>query len=137
MKLSEIKAGDIFSISNRPGIIYIVITNTLWVERNQENKIVYFHIDGYRLFKGGPKIKFQLNRITPEEVRTDNYDISEMKKMDPKDLPLLVSIPNKTIWFERALNKDIHTYGSYIYPRMIKELENEPLQEKEPGNMLL
>ena len=107
MKLSTLKVGNLLNFDAKFKSTIIIVSDTIYIEkRDSTNEIVYFSIQCYKLFKDHThKENFPLNRITPEEVLNDNYDV-DLNPFDPKDLPLYINEP-KTKWFDRAMHKSI------------------------------
>ncbi len=144
MKLSNLRTGDILKVSCKYDDFYIVLSDMITYETNTEtNKIVYMTIVCHKLFKGGQdgslikyNLKYNLNKITPQEILNDEYpplasSIGEkMEKVDRKELPLLIGLPNKTIWFRRTINNEIRGTGSELHKRMLDILYNEKINEE-------
>ncbi|OQX82247.1 MAG: hypothetical protein B6D53_04900 [Candidatus Omnitrophica bacterium 4484_49] len=132
MKLSTLKVGDVLKISKKifkkPKIL--VLSGVIDIERlssRKEGKIIYFNIKGYKLLKDNSGDEtFYLNRITPEEVLNDFYELekAEIEKIDIKELPLFINWPI-TKWFGRALNKEMYGHGESIYDYLMKTLRND------------
>lgn len=123
MKLSSLKVGDILEITTRLFPIYFVLTNEVFMEHRIEGdqrRLLFFTIRGYKIIKRGPKEKFDLNRITPDEVLKDEYAIENCRIYPQEHLPLLINENNKTIWFERIFKGEIKDTGRQIYP-ILKE----------------
>ncbi len=122
MKLSPLKVGSVLSFKSKTlrnyYFFYIVLTDTIQITKpvDKEDEIIFFSINAYKLF-GESDIKFPLCRITPQEVLDDEYPLPNwnITPYNIKNLPLLINEPNKTKWFERALNTELRGHGNSLY----------------------
>ena len=131
MKLSNLKVGGVLKL-DWSGIRaeYIVVSDTIYLEHNVDTKeLVYLQINCYRIIYTQYKNTdlFKLNRITPEDVLKDDYVLkAEVTSIPVKDLVLMLHEPNKTEWFNRALQGTMRGQGESLYPRLLKYVgENE------------
>jgi len=135
IKLSDLRTSDIFKVTARYTPFYIVISDTVLIESNENKEIVYMGIICYKLFKTGKGIRYKLNGITPQEILNDEYPVFmdhlyTFEKISEKELPLLINEPNKTIWFNRTLKKEIKGSGSNLHKRMLDILEEEHINKQ-------
>ncbi|MEA3421017.1 MAG: hypothetical protein U9Q97_05010, partial [Acidobacteriota bacterium] len=100
--------------------------------KNEKNEIIYIDIVSYRLFKERVRhsAKYRLNRITPQEIFNDEYDVLDnAEKINKKELPLLIN-EKPTIWFERILKNEIRDKGSNLHKHMKDILYDEHIDKK-------
>jgi len=133
MKLSDLNTGDILKLTDKLGSFYIVLSDTLLITQNEKNEIIYIDIVGYKLLNERVirhRAKYRLNRITPQEILDDEYDVLDnAEKIDEKELPLLIN-EKTTIWFERILKNEIRGKGSNIHKRMKDILYNKHINKR-------
>ena len=123
MKLSDLYVGDVLKVQDIT-TFYIVVTSVVWIESLKE-EIKYLTIECKRLTTGGRFVShnYKLNRITPDEVLSDHYDVPKIKKVSNDDLALIINDPH-TIWYERALKQEIKGQGLSVYEHLIRILKD-------------
>ena len=125
MKLSNLKTGDILKIEQDIPLvapIIFLLSDTILLTHNENNKLLYLEIVGYKLLYHGynrKKPKFSLNEITIQDVLNNKYDLEKasIERFNEKDLPLYIDKPT-TIWYDRVLKRTIRGYGSDLSKRL-------------------
>jgi hypothetical protein len=127
IKLSDLSIGTVLNFKNiNLGYdIYTVLTDLL--REDIEGKFYCFCIKGRRLFSRGQKTTFNINRITREDILSDNYSIENFNVaiFPTEDLPLLINEPNKTSWYSKVLKGEFDEKDFYYHKFMLEFLSKE------------
>ena len=135
MKLSDLYIGDVFLFNEIYYVIINVETLLIGVPDNITNVIFYiknYYLNGIanpntnQFFSiNVPLCNYKNDTIPMTHPLTEG----EIEKIPHEDIPLLVDIPDKTVWFEKVLNNDIENHGQNLHTIMKQALIEKGLDK--------
>lgn len=145
MKLSDLHIGDVFRNNGETQsfLQYFVLISmeTLLIGAPDITNVI-FYLKSYYLNAVGSPNTISDNRpfeivVPMADYKKDTFPTvyplhkSNVELIPHEELPLLINLPNKTLWFERVLEKDIENYGQNIYALMKQGLKKRGIYETE------
>ena len=134
MKLSDLHIGDVFYEVLSEKFFVIIDVTTLLIGAIKPSNVIFYVKNYYLNTIGDPNQNRPFEFTIPLDNFYDNtvpttYPLSEqgIVSIPYEELPLLVNVTDKTVWFEKVLNKDIENYGQNIYTMMKDALKEKGL----------